>query len=97
LGAARREEVVGVLLTHVSGAKVGWNYWSTREEAEADAKHQASERGRKLSLGYDFGYLWPGTLEESVLKADLTKYGSRDENAEVVAREGETVFVVVTV
>lgn len=86
-----------MLITHVGGAKVGWNYWSTRDEAEADAKHQASERARKLALGYDFGYLWPGTLEETVLKADLRRYGSRDEETEIVAREGETVFVVVTV
>lgn len=85
-----------MLITHVGGAKVGWNYWSTRDEAEADAKKQASERERKLALGYDFGYLWPGTVEEIVLKADLRKYGSRSEDAEVVAQEGKTVFVVVT-
>lgn len=89
------------LLTHRSGAKVGWNYWSTREEAEADAKVQADARERQLARGYDFGYLWPGTIDEIVLKQDLRAYGVRLDDDDydrypVVAREGETVYTVVT-
>ena len=85
-----------MLITHSSGCKVGWNYWSTAEEAAADSVKQRDEAARKAARGYDFGYLSPGSVEEVVLKQDLRKYDSRDEDAEVVAREGETVYVVVT-
>ena len=98
MALARRsgEEVVRVLLTSTSGAKVGWNYWSTREEAEVDSRKQRYEAERKAALGYDFGYMAPGEVQEVVLKQDLRQYGARDERYPVVAREGETVFIVTT-
>lgn len=54
-----------LLGTH-SGCKVGWHYWSTEEEAKADAAKQAAERGRKSRQGYDFGYQWPGSTPEKI-------------------------------
>jgi len=89
------------LLTTTSGCKVGWNYWSTREEAEADSVKQRQEGYRKADLGYDFGYQSPGQLDVVVLKEDLHQYGrlhkQRDEEEyPVVAKAGETVYVVTT-
>jgi hypothetical protein len=88
------------LLTHIGGAKVGWNYWSTRGEAETDAVKQRDEAARKAARGYDFGYLTPGSIDELVLPRDLRAYGAEDgeddERYPVVARAGETVYKVVT-
>ena len=90
-----------MLITQSSGCKVGWNYWSTREEAEADSVKQCSEAVRKANLGYDFGYQSPGQIDEVVLKQDLRKYGRQhsqvdDEDYPVVAKAGETVYIVTT-
>lgn len=85
------------LLTTTSGCKVGWNYWSTREEAEADSAVQRAAGEAKWNRGYDFGYQSPGQLDELVLKGDLRQYGARaDEGYPVVAHEGDTVYVVTT-
>jgi hypothetical protein len=49
-------------VAHRSGAKVGWNYYRDREDAEAcaaAAKHNASIQE---SLGYDFGWCAPGSI-----------------------------------
>lgn len=45
-----------------SGCKVGWSTYTTEAEALAASKEAADERERKLARGYDFGYLWPGTI-----------------------------------
>lgn len=84
------------LLTTTSGCKVGWRYWSTREEAEADSVKQREAAVLKANRGYDFGYQSPGQVDEIVLKADMRQYGSHDEKYPVVAREGETVYRVTT-
>lgn len=89
-----------MFITTMSGAKVGWNYWSTREEAEADSVKQRDEAVRKAARGYDFGYQSPGQIEERVLHSDLRLYGARDgeddERYPVVAKAGDTVYVVTT-
>jgi hypothetical protein len=46
-----------------SGCKVCWHYYRSREDAEAAsiaAKHNAAIQ---WSLGYDFGYCSPGSIE----------------------------------
>jgi hypothetical protein len=50
------------LITTRSGCKVGWAYYSTEAEAQACAKREAAAREQMLREGYDFGYLWPGTI-----------------------------------
>lgn len=47
-----------------SGCKVGWyNYLTAKDAREASvaARHNAAI---KVSLGYDFGYCAPGSIEE---------------------------------
>jgi hypothetical protein len=46
-----------------SGIKVSWHYYKSREDADAAsvaAKHNAQIQ---WSLGYDFGYCSPGSIE----------------------------------
>lgn len=45
-----------------SGCKVSWYYYATKEEAEAAAKIARHNADIDESLGYDFGYCWPGTI-----------------------------------
>jgi len=48
-----------------SGAKVGWLYYRTKEEA-VKASYRAKSRAKLLAAqGYDFGYLTPGTIRET--------------------------------
>ena len=45
------------------GCKVSWYYY--KDEAKAKECSKAAEHNREisLSLGYDFGYCWPGNIE----------------------------------
>lgn len=52
------------MLGQDSGCKVGWQYYSTKEEAEEAAKAAYSLAVSKANRGYDFGYLIPGTISE---------------------------------
>ena len=52
------------LVSQRSGCKVGWDVYDNEDEARAAAVFQASERERKFALGYDFGYLWPGSVAQ---------------------------------
>jgi len=48
-----------------SGCKVGWRYYRSREDAEkasVAARHNAEIQ---WSLGYDFGYCSPGSIEKA--------------------------------
>ena len=62
------------LITHKGGCKVGWQYWSTEAEAIEAGKLADAERDRKLSLGYDFGYQWPGS--GSIRKIEHRDHGT---------------------
>lgn len=84
-------EVVGVLLDSRSGCKVGWNVWSTREEAEADSPKQREDAYRKAARGYDFGYCMPGEIREYALQKEQTF-----RLAEVTLEAGTVVYKVTT-
>lgn len=45
------------------GCKVGWETYDNEAEAKEAAARASEERDRKFRLGYDFGYLWPGTIQ----------------------------------
>ena len=47
-----------------SGCKVGWEYYRTREQAEAEVESAREFAGKKEALGYDFGYQVPGAIYE---------------------------------
>ena len=47
------------------GCKVSWRTYKTLEEAEQAAKVAAVDRDSDLAEGYDFGYLWPGTITKN--------------------------------
>ena len=46
------------------GCKVSWLTYATREDAEIASRFAARQAHRKAELGYDFGYLVPGTITE---------------------------------
>ena len=46
-----------------SGCKVSWNYYKDKAKALECAKAAEHNREIALSLGYDFGYCWPGRVE----------------------------------
>lgn len=46
-----------------AGCKVGWETFTDEAAARARAETAATMRDRKLARGYDFGYLWPGTVQ----------------------------------
>ena len=46
------------------GFKVGWRLYKSFEDATKCAEIAAEIREYKLSQGYDFGYCWPGTIEQ---------------------------------
>jgi hypothetical protein len=50
------------LVESKSGCKVGWMTFTTEAEALACAAEEHEARERKFRQGYDFGYLWPGTV-----------------------------------
>lgn len=50
------------LIDQRSGCKVGWETYDNEAEANAAAERAAVDRERKFSQGYDFGYLWPGSI-----------------------------------
>lgn len=47
-----------------SGCKVGWEYYSTREFAEARVERAREHAARQAAEGYDFGYSVPGEITE---------------------------------
>lgn len=47
-----------------SGCKVSWLYYKTKPEAEAAAKVAKRELQWMMSRGYDYGYVWPGSIYE---------------------------------
>jgi len=53
------------IINRRSGCKVGWVTFDNEEEAREFAAKQAEPRARALAQGYDFGYQWPGTVEQA--------------------------------
>lgn len=49
-------------LEYISGCKVSWRVYATKEEAEAAADVARHNARIDASLGYDFGYLSPGSI-----------------------------------
>jgi hypothetical protein len=47
------------------GCKVGWNYYQTREDADACSRWAKTEAKIKTELGYDFGWCCPGHVRWS--------------------------------
>ena len=45
-----------------SGCKVSWNYYDSREDAEACSEAARHNAVRQRQLGYDFGYCSPGSI-----------------------------------
>jgi hypothetical protein len=52
-------------ITSRSGNKVGWLYYKTKKDAIAASKLAVIEAEHKSALGYDFGYLWPGSIRQT--------------------------------
>ena len=46
-----------------SGCKVSWLYYDSREEAETAARAAVHNARISESLGYDFGYCSPGSID----------------------------------
>lgn len=46
-----------------SGCKVGWNFYTSADDAAKCAKWAEAEARFKESIGYDFGYQRPGRVE----------------------------------
>ena len=46
-----------------SGCKVSWRIYDKRDDAEEASKVAAKEARRQASLGYDFGYCSPGSID----------------------------------
>lgn len=44
------------------GCKVMWRIYATRQEAEEASKVAKKEARERISQGYDFGYLSPGSI-----------------------------------
>jgi hypothetical protein len=49
---------------HRTGAKVSWQIYRTREEAEVCAEAAKHNAEIDWSLGYDFGYQMPGSIRQ---------------------------------
>lgn len=49
----------------VTGCKVSWLYYKTREEAEEAAKAAEHNAVLYMQRGYDFGYCSPGSIDET--------------------------------
>ena len=49
----------------VSGCKVGWLFFKTREDAEAYVEGVQAEAAKQWAAGYDFGYCLPGEIRET--------------------------------
>lgn len=47
-----------------SGCKVGWDFYATREDAEAAVADAEATAARMAADGYDFGYCIPGAITE---------------------------------
>jgi len=47
-----------------TGCKVGWRTYANRKDADACAIAARSNAAIQASLGYDFGYCMPGSIEE---------------------------------
>ena len=50
------------LVGQESGCKVGWEFYDNEAEAVTASERAARDRDRMFAQGYDFGYLWPGTI-----------------------------------
>lgn len=48
-----------------SGAKVGWRTYATKRLAEKAAKAARHNAEIQASLGYDFGYQMPGSIDKT--------------------------------
>jgi hypothetical protein len=51
------------MIDNPQGCKVGWAYYDNEAEATERGKVEDAARERKFAQGYDFGYLWPGSVE----------------------------------
>lgn len=47
-----------------AGCKVGWEFYSTYDEALEASKKAKKEAARKFALGFDFGYQVPGAISK---------------------------------
>lgn len=63
-----------------SGCKVGWEIYDDEAEARARATSPelAADRARSIQAGYDFGYQWPGTVEQERSFPHKAEDGSTD-------------------
>lgn len=61
------------MLANPQGCKVGWAYYDNEAEATERGKTEEVNRERMLLDGYDFGYLWPGTVSHI---GDHPEYGA---------------------
>ncbi len=51
------------LLGTDAGCKVGWEYYRTRKDAEAQVESAREFAALKERQGYDFGYQVPGSID----------------------------------
>ena len=52
-------------LTQRNGNKVSWRYYATEQEAQNDASIAVYNAKYLMSVGYSFGYNFPGSVEEA--------------------------------
>lgn len=64
------------MISSDSGCKVGWETYDNEDEAKA--REKAIERASMISRGYDFGYQWPGTIEQVRTYPHKNEDGSQD-------------------
>jgi hypothetical protein len=48
-----------------SGCRVGWVWYDNQEEASARAAVEREAAHRKVQDGHDFGYVYPGGVNET--------------------------------
>lgn len=50
-----------------SGCRVGWVWYDNQPEAKDRAEKEREQANRMVGQGYDFGYVYPGGVEETVV------------------------------
>ena len=52
------------LVDVISGSKVAWLIYESKEQAQKSVPFAGAEAYRQASQGYDFGYQYPGAIEQ---------------------------------